>query len=398
MEALQQGTVLLVDDQPANLAVLMNLRTYGYRLLTARDGATALARAVEQQPELILLDVMMPEMDGFEVCRRLKADPATADIPIIFMTALSDTTDKVKGFQAGAVDYVVKPFQFDEVVARVRAHLTLHRLLTEMEMLVAARTVELQQANATLERLDAHKSDFIQIAAHELRTPLTIIKGYTQLLRRDATPEQMDRIAGILAGVERMQAVAESMLDVARIDEKALPVHLRTTTLAEICRPVLDDLALAVVERNLTVTLAVDTTPPFNADPVLLRKAMEQLLSNALKYTPDGGQITVQGQVVTGNGNGPELELVVADSGIGIDPAVRELIFEKFYQTGEVAFHSSSRTKFKGGGPGLGLAITRGIIAAHGGQIWAESPGYDEVACPGSRFIIRLPLTSGGVP
>ncbi len=390
------GTVLIVDDQPNNLAVLMTLREHGYRLLTARDGFAALARAGEQQPDVILLDVMMPEIDGFEVCRRLKADPTTADIPVIFMTALADTTDKIKGFQAGAVDYVTKPFQFDEVLARVSAHLTLRRLMADMEALVAERTVELQRAYAALARLDHHKSDFIQIAAHELRTPLTIIKGYAQLLQRDAAPETRERVAGILTGVERMRAVTESMLDVARIDGDELTLHARTTTLHEIWQPVIDNLRLVLVERNLTLTLTDAPAAPFWADPVLLSKVLEQLLSNAIKYTPDGGRITLSGQVIPANGaGGAELEFVVADSGIGVDPELQELIFEKFYQTGEVAFHSSSKTRFKGGGPGLGLAIAKGIIAAHGGRIWVESPGCDEERCPGSRFITRLPLTGG---
>jgi signal transduction histidine kinase len=146
-------------------------------------------------------------------------------------------------------------------------------------------------------------------------------------------------------------------------------------------------------ERNLTLTVeGLDDLPPIAADPDLLHKTFYHLIINAVKYTPDGGAITVSGKAVSGDGQAPAVQVVVGDTGIGIDPAHHELIFEKFYQTGRTTLHSSGKTKFKGGGPGLGLAIARGIVLAHGGRIWVESPGYDEQACPGSRFYVRLPI------
>ncbi|NEP85300.1 MAG: response regulator, partial [Okeania sp. SIO3B3] len=170
MAAVMQRTVLVVDDNPTNLGVVSQyLQDYGYRVLTARSGMDALNRAELASPGLILLDVMMPGMDGFETCRHLKANPLTQSIPVIFMTALTETAHKVTGFAVGAVDYVTKPLHQEEVMARVETHLRLRELNAELEQKVAQRTAELDNAYQLLERLDQAKADFIQVMSHELR-------------------------------------------------------------------------------------------------------------------------------------------------------------------------------------------------------------------------------------
>ncbi|MFO7586403.1 MAG: ATP-binding protein [Anaerolineales bacterium] len=254
------------------------------------------------------------------------------------------------------------------------------------------RTIELERANQTLAQMDKTKSSFIQVAAHELRTPLTLLSGYAQILDNKArtNPELESISKGLLEGSARMQEVVNSMLDISRIDSKMLKALPEKASLAAILKRVEKTFQAAWKERKLTFsTDGISGLPLVYADPDLLHKLLYHLVMNAIKYTPDGGTITLRGRVLEAEG---EIEMCIQDTGIGIDPQHQELIFEKFYQTGEVQLHSSGRTKFKGGGPGLGLAIARGIVEAHGGRIWAESTGHDEETLPGSCFYVRLPL------
>lgn len=276
----------------------------------------------------------------------------------------------------------------------------------QLEEMVRQRTQELEQANRELEKanrdlekLDKTKSDFISIAAHELKTPLTLIQGYANILREDKTvsenPYLQQILGGILKGAQRLYEIIEAMIDVTMIDSQALALRIAPTSVGKIVEMVRDELAPALKERRLTMILGdFSELPQIEADAQRLYQVFYNVMSNAVKYTPDGGRITVTGRLV-GEANRPEdqyLEFVVSDTGIGIDPEDHERIFDKFYQTGEVALHSSGKTKFKGGGPGLGLAIAKGIVEAHGGKIWVESEGHDEVRCPGSDFHILLPI------
>ncbi|WP_420644859.1 GAF domain-containing protein [Candidatus Leptofilum sp.] len=275
------------------------------------------------------------------------------------------------------------------------------RFSQQLEYEVAQRTQAIQEAYARLEQLDRAKSDFIAIASHELRTPLTILRGYSQMLFQQNSvqqDEQIEKLArGIASGAMRLEEVISSMLEVAKIDNRALELYPKQMSLATLFSHLGEGFADALAERNLTLTVVnIDNLPLVEADPTALEKVFYHLLVNAIKYTPDGGTIHVSGIVHQANGNissADKVEILVRDSGIGIDPAMHDLVFSKFYQTGEVALHSSAKTQFKGGGPGLGLAITRGIIEAHGGEIWLESPGYDEKSCPGTTFHVLLPLS-----
>ncbi len=267
----------------------------------------------------------------------------------------------------------------------------------QLEQLVWKRTDELKQAYHKLERLDRSKSDFIAVIAHELRTPLTVLSGYTQVLgalpavKQD--PDVQNALEGIMTGQNRMQEIVNSILDVTRVDIQTLKLYKKRTFIEMILRAVGREFQPALQERNLTMNFeGVEGLPAIMVDPDLVHKVFYHLVVNAIKYTADGGSILVKGRRLDLNGNGgPQIEICVVDTGIGIDPAHHELIFEKFYQTGEVSVHSSGRTKFKGGGPGVGLAIAKGIVEAHRGRIWVESAGHDEVACPGSAFHVVLP-------
>ncbi len=256
-------------------------------------------------------------------------------------------------------------------------------------------TRALDKANRDLERLDRTKSDFISIASHELRTPLTVIRGYTEMLleSQEADENLRHTLRGIHKGIMRLHEIMDSMFDIARIDSRTLQLHLEEVDVAALVRSVGAELADRATKRRQSLTIDLPDLPTVQADPNGLRKVFHNLIENAIKFTPDGGKITVHGRT-TASDTGPEkmVEIVVSDTGVGVDPTFRDLIFSKFYQPGEPDKHSTAKTRFKGGGIGLGLALAKGIVEAHGGRIWVESPGYDEVHFPGSDFHVLLPV------
>jgi len=257
----------------------------------------------------------------------------------------------------------------------------------------------MEDAHTKLERLNRTKSDFISISSHELRTPLSVLSGYSQMLAEDPIFIENDYYRRVIKGIEegttRLDEIVDSMLEVAKIDTSALELRALPIKISELIQEVSTGFKDATAERNMNLIFEdLKLLPPAFGDPEALSKVFYHLISNAIKYTPDGGRITISGsEIPKGDPKFADggIEIVVRDTGMGIDPRFLDLIFTKFYQTGELSMHSSGKTKFKGGGPGLGLAIVRGIIQAHGGRVWAESPGYDEEIMPGSEFHVILP-------
>lgn len=256
---------------------------------------------------------------------------------------------------------------------------------------------ELQKTNKLLRHLDRNKLEFIQVAAHELRTPVTVLKGYANLL--SSSPDIKGNAAlsevleGINKGADRMHEVVNMMLDVSRIDAETLEIATVPVPIKRVIDDLTRDFESAAAERGIAITSRhAEDTPNLNADPAMIHKALYHLIVNAIKYTPDGGKVILSIRPVTMDDDRPGVEIAVKDTGIGLDPEHHELVFEKFYQVGSVAIHSSGKTTFKGGGPGLGLAIVRGVARAHGGKAWVESAGCDEVNFPGSTFYLQLPL------
>ncbi|MBN1248038.1 MAG: GAF domain-containing protein [Anaerolineae bacterium] len=273
----------------------------------------------------------------------------------------------------------------------------LERAIAELQQ----RSSELESSNQKLKRLDQAKSDFITVASHELRTPLTVVSGYSQMLVNDGGLKRDDYrwqlVKGIQSGTERLCKIVDNMLDMARIDNRALQLKPEPQFLAVVINSIINSLSDVLENRDirLKISKSLDKLPMIEADITAIRKVFYHLIVNAIKYTPDGGSVQISGRALKlqeKTSTDGWVEVIISDTGIGIDPSVQELIFAKFYQTGQVASHSSGISKFKGGGPGLGLAITRGIVEAHGGRVWVESPGYDEVHCPGSDFHVLLPL------
>jgi signal transduction histidine kinase len=251
-----------------------------------------------------------------------------------------------------------------------------------------------------MERLNRSKSSFVAVAAHELKTPLTLLEGYAAMIRAEAPadrPQLALMLDGLNSGTRRLREIIGDMIDAAAIDSKAFAVHFQPVHLDKVIDNVAETLAAAFEERKVTLEVrpSLLKTPLFG-DPDRLVQAFRNVLVNGLKYTPDGGRVTVS-TIRTRPGEISEtiagfVDVQVADTGIGIDPGDLQEIFEKFSASRNIALHSSGKTKFKGGGPGLGLPIARGIIEAHGGRIWAESPGRDEAQLPGSVFHVELPI------
>jgi len=256
---------------------------------------------------------------------------------------------------------------------------------------------ELQKTNKVLRQLDRNKLEFIQIAAHELRTPLTVLNGYANLIdsfpETKANPALHEATEGIVSGADRIHKVVNMMLDVSKIDSETLKVAFVPVPLKRIIDDLVNSFEKAVAVRHIKLTVQhAEGTPNIKGDPKLIHKALYQLIINAIKYTPDKGKILITTRPTLMDSSIPSVEIAVRDRGIGLDSEHHELVFEKFYQVGGVALHSSGKTNFKGGGPGLGLALVRGVARAHGGKVWVESTGHDEVNFTGCTFYLQLPL------
>jgi signal transduction histidine kinase len=264
-------------------------------------------------------------------------------------------------------------------------------------------STELAETNRQLKRLDRTKTDFITIASHELRTPLTQISGYSEILAQLKSEELGDThlvhdfVDGIARGAQRLRQVVDAMVDVSLIETQSLTLDLEPQSVDAIMDSALEAIGPMVTARRQTLKLGdLSLLPRVLADGARLRQVFVSLLSNAVKFTPDGGQITLSGRTVPSDEDERIVELLVTDNGIGIDRDHQDLIFEKFYRPEHLLAHSTDTSRFKGAGPGLGLAIARGIVEAHGGRIWVESPQRDERACPGSTFYVQLPAGGPG--
>ena len=314
---------------------------------------------------------------------------------------LSLTRETPTPYHNGEVD-LAEAFATQAAVAlqNARVYDRLSRFNQMLEYEVRTRTSAIQVAYAQLERLNNTKSDFINVVSHELRTPLTLVKGYSQMLLTDLTLAENDFLKqladGIHGGAIRMGEIVNSMLDMLKVDTQALELYPEPVSIAPMLQMVVIQFEEALAERKLTLTIEdMSQVPGIQGDFEALQKVFYHLIINAIKYTPDGGQINISARtLVDSEVDLPQegIEIVVRDTGIGIEPDSHDLIFTKFYQTGKVSLHSSGKTAYKAGGPGLGLAIARGIVEAHRGKLWVKSTGHNEETLPGSAFHVALPL------
>jgi len=283
-------------------------------------------------------------------------------------------------------------------VALKNARLVNHLRALNTEMQTLNETLE--ASNERMKDMDKVKTDFISITSHELRTPLTQIIGFSDLLNMmsedsSVSGAQLKEVTdSMIKSCNRLNEVVTQMLDVSQTDVDALRLKFVETDMETVLRGAVEPYANAIHERKLAFTIQrVRGLPRFSGDPKRLSQALGQVVGNAIKYTPDGGHIDVSFKYIARDPErGESIEIIFSDSGVGLNPKHLETIFEKFFRVGSAALHSTGTTKFMGGGPGLGLAIAKGIVEGHGGKIWAESTGYDMEKLPGTQIHIILPI------
>ncbi len=419
------ATILIVDDTPANLGIVVEyLESHQFRVLVAQDGQEGLQRAELVRPDLILLDVMLPGLNGFEICRQLKTRSRTHDIPVIFMTALVDTRDKVLGFAAGGVDYVTKPLQVEEVMARVNTHLRLRAMQTQLEQQnqelelyregleqqVAERTLALcetnrrlrmevserERAEAEVRRLNAELEArvvqrtaqltsanrelqaFSYSVSHDLRAPLRAVTSFADILAKKhaegLSEDGRHYVERIVINSKRMNTLIEDLLQYARTGQaavRAVPVALA---------PLAEQIVATLSERFAACGAKFELVTPLATplgDPTLVGQVLSNLIENALKYRRTEGTPEVR---LSATADGEVVSVRVADNGIGIEPEYHERIFQVFQR-----LHSSDEYP----GNGIGLAIVAKSARLMNGEVSVESaPGV------GSTFTLRLPLAS----
>ncbi|MFA6435265.1 MAG: hybrid sensor histidine kinase/response regulator [Elusimicrobiales bacterium] len=367
------STVLMVDDTPANLELLSEmLKVRGYNVRAAASGKLALQAVRNSPPDLILLDINMPEMNGYEVCAELKSEEKLKEIPVIFLSALSETIDKVKAFGAGGVDYITKPFQFEEVEARVETHLELRR-----------QKRRLQENYARLRELEKLRDSLVHMLIHDLRSPLTCIYGFLKLIGENTESARSAKSARYLAAAmkatKQMIQMVSDVLDTSKMEGGQMKLKVSQCDLNRLLEEGISGMKSLLEGREIRFT---PPGSPVNvpADSEIISRVIRNLLDNAIKFTPrDGGLIRLEISPACGM-----MRVNIQNNGPSIAPEHRERIFEKFAQVELNADHKKYST-------GLGLTFCKLAVEAHGGRI-----GVDSEEGKGSSFWFDLPADAPG--
>ncbi len=362
-----KGIILVVDDDPDNLGVLFEyLSDEGFKVLLVQSSENALLQAERNHPDIILLDILMPGMDGFETCKRLKSSEQTREIPVIFMTALSDTLNKVRGFQAGAVDYITKPFQQEEVLARVNAHLTIRTLQQQLE----TKNTLLQEQVVQLQEMNASKDKFISMISHDLQSPFSSLRGLIQFTSENIGGYNKDELGNIMDllgnSTENLYALIENLLTWSRIQRGVLEHCPQQMDIREL---VLQNIALFTPNadaKHITFENHLEQGVLAYADYNMVNAILRNLISNAVKFTHTGGKISFS----VNHTNADYIEVIVSDTGFGI---AREHLSKLFRIDSRYKRLGTAREK----GTGLGLILCKEFVEKNTGAIWLESePGH----------------------
>ncbi len=367
-ETKQKENILVVDDQMTNLKILSSILSKEYSLGIANSGENALKYLENNTPDLILLDIMMPEMDGYEVCQKIKQNEAYKDIPIIFLTAKTDIDDVVKGFEYGAVDYIAKPFNISELKVRVRNHLNLQ----------AARN-ELKKANAKLKKINQEKDRFFSIIAHDLRSPLSGFAGLSELLVQQIRANNLDMIEKYASAMQHSSKITmELLLNLmtwSRAQTGTLEYKAETLSIPGIVNENIALLQNSADEKSITLTTEISGDDTFSADKEMMGVVLRNSISNAIKFTNVGGSVKISAEK-----NASEVKFFVVDDGIGMNKEMVDSLFRIDTKVRRLGTNKEPST-------GLGLLLCKEFVDMHGGQIIVESEEGK-----GTKISISIPV------
>lgn len=350
----QKEMILVVDDQMTNLKILSSILSKEYSLGIANSGENAMKYLASNTPDLILLDIMMPEMDGYEVCQKIKQNEDYQDIPIIFLTAKTDIDDVVKGFEYGAVDYITKPFNISELKVRVRNHLNLQ----------AARN-ELKEANQKLKKINQEKDRFFSIIAHDLRSPLSGFAGLSELLVQQIRANNLDMIEKYASAMQQSSKITMELLmnlmTWSRAQTGTLEYKPETLSVPGIVNENVAFLQNAADEKSITLTTQITDDFTFMADKEMMGVVLRNSISNAIKFTNNGGSVTISAAK-----NEQEVSFSVVDDGIGMNEEMVNSLFRIDTKVRRIGTNKEPST-------GLGLLLCKEFVDMHGGKIRVES-------------------------
>ncbi|MBI5638772.1 MAG: hybrid sensor histidine kinase/response regulator [Nitrospinae bacterium] len=378
----EAGKILLVDDSPTVLRLTsFYLEGSGYESLLASTGEEALAILEKVQPDLVLSDVLMPGMDGIELCRRIKLNPKTRNVPVLIITTSKEAGRMREALDSGASDYISKPFQQEELLARVRSHIRTKRLIDELQ----ASRGELLTVNEKLAEANNRKTEFLSTVAHDLRTPLTSIRTYSELLSfPNVTIDTQKEFIGIIQNEAlRMAGLIRNYLDISRVEAGSALYEKQAVDLRELAAYFAKIYATMAANKSIRFTSAIPDGPVmFLGDKEHFEQVISNLLDNAVKFTPANGAISLEMNITRKRAR-DYAEMLVRDTGPGIPADAQEVIFKKYHH-----LPSENQTI---AGTGLGLAICKEIVEWHGGKISVESePGH------GAVFRVTLPMLEHG--
>ncbi len=380
----QPAPILVVDDDQRNVRLMESiLRTNGHRVLKAYDGEEALRLAEAEKPDLVLLDVMMPKMSGFEVCQRLKGRYETRLLPIIMVTALNALEDKVQALEIGADDFLSKPINKVELLAKVRATLRVKSLQDEVER----QKRELEERNQDLVRMQGFKESLTQMVVHDLKNPLAGIMGNIQLLQLQRAEMSEAKLEELLLRTQessrQLMRMILNILDIGRLEERKMPIRLESVALHAIVEANVTELTSLSARDGIRLESRVSADlPQVPADRELVGRVVANLLNNAFKHTPSGGEVVVDGRV-----EGREIVLTVRDTGEGIPEDLLPHIFDKFVAGDSM---NARRERYDSG---LGLTFCKLAVQSHGGRIWITSRPRE-----GTCVYVALPLEAAELP
>lgn len=403
----EKRTILYIEDDAQARNLVRKILQRDFNVLTAQNGLEGLDILKHQMPDLVITDLNLPDLSGEIIAVRIRAIAGNA-LPIVAMTAHNEKQVRDRALAAGCIGYITKPIDSRTLPATIHEFLggrteqidaaDQRRATQEMQADLTSqleRTVrKLQEDNAELRNLERAKTAFLTQVSHELRTPLTVLSGYVQMLRQQlqADPNvnpQYAKLADLAAaGVQRLQTVMNEVVVMARLAANQVDAFMAPVVVGELAEQAIEEYRPALERRHLQIETSGDCwNQVIAADATLLRLAFSNLISNAIKATPDHGApidfyIGKQAEI---------LHVRVSDHGVGIHPEQLRLLFKPFYTSIDVNRGRTSKTDFLGMGLGIGLTIVSRIVEAHDGRIWAESPGYDEQACPGATLHILLP-------